>query len=408
MTISPPTNVKSEVVGVESRVLASGIDTLELAIDLEWGDAKTFGKLTELKAAAKALSKDASGMVTFTPEGTPFIFTVKPNGSEGYEWILVSRDFYLRIGNWLSPKSRPSVMARFSSEALWLHGPDAMLQRLVELFATLGAAVNGIKVSRVDLCADVLIDESIWVRELLDQLVTRARKKSPYFDGDAMEGIKVGRGDVVCRMYDKPREIRTQSHKDWMYDIWKVERVPAGGVVVRVEYQLRREALKERGIDSFEDLKANLPEVWAYCTQSWLKVQENADKHHTQQEPTEWWKVVQAGFAGAQDANAVVRVKSISTDRRYLEQQAIGSLSSYIALLLQGQPLPRGAKLSKNSYAILMADLVRKSTMSDHEFTERVKIKQAKAARALPGYRSSPSIAGTDGLSDWPKGEAPF
>jgi hypothetical protein len=39
-----------------------------------------------------------------------------------------------------------------------------------------------------------------------------------------------------------------------MYDIWKLEDIPKDKKVIRVEFQLRRQAIKEVGIDTIDDL----------------------------------------------------------------------------------------------------------------------------------------------------------
>ena len=45
-----------------ARVLAFGIDSLVLALDVTWQDESTFAKLAELKAAAKAKEQDCTGI----------------------------------------------------------------------------------------------------------------------------------------------------------------------------------------------------------------------------------------------------------------------------------------------------------------------------------------------------------
>ena len=52
------------------------------------------------------------------------------------------------------------------------------------------------------------------------------------------------------------REIRDQSHKYWMYDLWNIKKGSVGPDkrVVRVEFQIRREVIKDLGIDTPKNL----------------------------------------------------------------------------------------------------------------------------------------------------------
>jgi hypothetical protein len=67
---------------------------------------------------------------------------------------------------------------------------------------------------------------------------------------------------------------------------------------IRVEDQARREALKQLGIDTFDDLLTKAAALWSYFTRSWLKVQDDPSKHHTQQKTLPWWNMAQDGFLG--------------------------------------------------------------------------------------------------------------
>lgn len=99
MTNSPPANVKPGLRPDEAaRALTSGIDTLALAIQLRWPGPAMFERLAELKSRAKA--EESGEPITLdvpTLEGAAMTFVVKPNGTNGYEWLLVGQEMSVTV-----------------------------------------------------------------------------------------------------------------------------------------------------------------------------------------------------------------------------------------------------------------------------------------------------------------------
>ncbi len=380
MTNSPPSNVKLNE--SEARALASGIDSLVLAIDVEWLSTETFELLALLKAAAKDNHSDAPGVFTFEDGTNPWIFNVVPNGVGGYEWLLHSHDLALKIGSSMTPTSRPSLMAEIRSETLWTLSAEAAVAWVIELLAGIGARVIHAKPSRVDLCVDVLIHESEWSTGLTEHFVTRARDVKSNLQHGELSGFSIGKGAMSARLYDKPREIALISHKEWMYDIWGIDSIDADHRVVRVEFQLRRSTLKELGVDTWDHLTSMLPEIWAYCTKKWLRIVHDASVHHTQQVVMPWWQVVTDGFTGAQGAEPLVRRKAIIADKKQIARQLLGCASSIVALQMQGDVIRSGETLDLETFLELaVREAVAQSGYDDDEFTYRVRQKQAKRSR---------------------------
>jgi len=285
-----------------------------------------------LKKNAGAEEKPQPCNLEADPNGTIWGAVVQPYGSHGYEWIIGSRDFSLSIGNWMEPISRPGVKIELRSEFLWRMGSAQAVETILGLLGRTGAEIRSVMVSRADLCVDILLPQEAWGEWVRKYIVCRARHISPHFENGILTGISIGRGNVSARLYDKPREIRTKSKKEWMYDIWGLNKVPEGCRIIRVEFQLRRPSLKELDIDSFTDLQQHLEHLWAYCTKKWLRLADRPGKHHTQRTLLPWWGEVQEGFLGVQGAEPAVRVKAVSVDRRQLLAQISGLLSSYVAL----------------------------------------------------------------------------
>lgn len=387
MTISPPSNVKLAE-GEPARVLASGIDTLVLAVDVTWERDLFLSLLAGLKETAKATDKPVAGEMKAGDEVDDWPFAVSPHGSKGYEWILTGREFTLKVGKWLTPGSRPSVMAEFRSEALWHHGPQALIDRVCSLVRCNGGRVESLRSSRADLCVDVLVPEAAWHPALDDSFITRAVHVSPHKARRKLTGFSVGRGVVSARLYDKPLEIREQSGKEWMFDVWGIDSVPDGHRVIRVEFQVRREAIKDLGVSSAAELLALAPNLWAYCTREWLKVQDDPKRHHTQQHTLPWWTVVQEGFRGAQGACPLIRAKAIRVDERKLLEQLFGNLTSIAALANNGV-LETGELVELSDVIDRIERKAGAMGLDDMELTDRVRAKLAKFHRGLSTFREA-------------------
>ncbi len=332
MTISPPAKVKNHPVE-EFVVMASGIDSLNLAIDVNWGMVPSlFLYLEDLKAKAKESGEECRGSIRTADDLSEWHFTIPPYGAKGYEWILNGKDFTFKIGTWLEPKSMPSILVEIRSETLWHLGAKESVEFIIDLLIAKGGKHITVKPSRVDMCVDLLGPRDFWGAHLVDFAVTRAKYSATHFDNRRLTGISIGRGVMTARLYDKPLEIRQQSKKFWMYDIWGISEVPEGQIIVRVEFQLRRESIVALGLRSADELFEFHANAWKYCSEKWLKFQSNPGKHHTQRKTFSWWNVIQEGFRGAQGVTPLVRCRAIAQQKDQFKNQLIGAWSSLLAL----------------------------------------------------------------------------
>ena len=126
MSISPPAKVTTTLLE-NIHPLASGIDTLYLAIDILWPSPAFFTYLRHLQSIASETETAAPGQVA------DWIFTVQPYGRRGYEWLLESCEFTWRVGSWIKPQTRPSVIVEIRSETLWHLGARQAVDRVLSL-----------------------------------------------------------------------------------------------------------------------------------------------------------------------------------------------------------------------------------------------------------------------------------
>ncbi len=332
---TPSSNVKLGD-GEAARVLASGDDSLYLSLDVEW-EPLSLVMLMEWKEQAKLNEADTAVLFKVS-NSDGCAFGLKAFGIQNYAYVLKGKEYDLSIGNWALPKKTiPSVLVQIHAETLWRLGEQAAVERLIALIVEAGGNVQAVRVSRADVCVDLLLPASTWVPAIQDEAVTRAATWGSYRWRRAFTGVTYGKGEVVGRIYDKMAEIKTKSGKWWLLDVWKINGVDESCRVVRVEFQLRRAALKEMGVDTWEDWKAKRAGVWKYCCSSWLRMVDDPKKHHTMQTVQPWWVIAQTGYDGADKACEAVRVKACRVDRKQLVQQIVGLVSAVAAVDLQDE-----------------------------------------------------------------------
>ncbi|MDP3984227.1 MAG: hypothetical protein Q8Q52_04375 [Acidimicrobiia bacterium] len=240
--------------------MASGVDALYLSAWAELPD-ELLGRLERSKARAQAVRE----AVRFSFGDIDF--ALAPYGVQKYEYWLSHEYGALGVS---SKKSIPPLRWQPRSELLHGIGVESALDAL----GTVTEAEVGLfrfTVSRLDLYSDW----QGWDVGLLDEtrFVRRARHVAVDLDGDAWTGFTFGRrrsGTIGGRIYDKTAEIAAGKGNPMWFEIWKERYVPDSSVI-RVEFEFHRQALfKEFGLDTPEEVLANLGGLWGHATESWL------------------------------------------------------------------------------------------------------------------------------------------
>ncbi len=78
-----------------------------------------------------------------------------------------------------------------------------------------------------------------------------------------------------------------------------------------------------------------LDQIWGYCTQQWLKFQDNPGEHHSKRKTFPWWKTIQNGFQGIQNPTPLLRTIPISQNKNQLCAQIYGLLTSPQAITFE-------------------------------------------------------------------------
>jgi hypothetical protein len=257
-------------------------------------------------------------------------FRVSGGGLQRYGFRL---DHSRGVIAFSTSSSLPAV--RVQPRASFLHAVGvvpglAWFTKLVE--SVLGTVVW--TASRVDL----FMDSHGWDLRADDRerFVCRAGQRVTYEDSDLLTGLRFGSsksGTVMARVYDKTAEIRIKG-TDWWPAKWGDFYRP-GERVLRVEFQVGRDLMREIGVSDPSEVLGELPSLWGYLTEEWLTYRNSTGDSTRSRWPIAYeWRDVQAATLRG-DAIGLERVgagQTVGSIRRLLPALR-GYLSSAGALL---------------------------------------------------------------------------
>lgn len=164
----------------EFNVLSAGVDTLMLSYTIHWENDLIFTQLKNLKEEALKTHEEYPGSFPTMDDDRPFLFKMLPysNPKSGYQYILDSNLCRLRFTSSEGQGNTPECSALFRSELLWREGVKEAIEWITSMLEVLGAQINAIKVSRVDLCCDVEMPSRYWRKGIMEKKVTMAKKEN--------------------------------------------------------------------------------------------------------------------------------------------------------------------------------------------------------------------------------------
>lgn len=268
------------------RLVLSGVDSLVIG----WSGTVDPELMRHLKAVKDAIGAgvnpgpvEAGGWTwNVLPKARPF-YQVGMSDSEGRVILFLSD----------APGGHPTFYVRLLSQWLWEVGPDRAVDEVRELCRrlTVDGELIGETVSRIDLATDW---EGLPIPDPAHR-VCRSRRWWVYGEGQVVTGLQFGKGAVVARIYDKTLE--AAADKSWFYRLWWPEEGehpdPAGRQVTRVEFQLRRDILREAGLSTWEEVRVCLADLWRYLTTEWLSFRDpGSGDRPSRRRVWEWWVTV--------------------------------------------------------------------------------------------------------------------
>jgi hypothetical protein len=183
--------------------------------------------------------------------------------------------------------------------------------------------------SRIDTCLDVLMTERAFqhisglVARKSSLVVSRARNREPYIEGDRYTGFAVGRDAIRLRVYDKGLKAGKDGTLEMWSKVWSDADgqgdafvIPDGYVLARFEWQLRRTYLRELAeiggsmkVRTLAEFKQCAPSVLEYLCNDWFKLcgPGRGKQHERPMLPV--WKAITAAFTSGIWSEVEVKVK---------------------------------------------------------------------------------------------------
>jgi len=183
----------------------------------------------------------------------------------------------------------PDLAIEYSAVHCYHHELHELTQWARDWCTQWGIEIESTLVSRLDLCVD-LDGERFYAsdKERFEGQVTRMGWAQQDNEYGRPESIYIprksgsGRRPLTVRIYDKRAEDE-QGHKSFWSQVYESHGLSDDKPVWRVEFEARRARLRERGIDTWDDLdRAAVERFWTYCVtdycrmdrQVWDKVQD--------------------------------------------------------------------------------------------------------------------------------------
>lgn len=251
----------------DTQILRSGVDSLYLSFrgDLRAG---LLSQLHEKKEIAKEGGRSGKALAALRLAGVPF--KVHAKGQSMHPFVISNHHFRIRIAGVQTGKV-PPLYIEISSELLSCCGYESSLQAARELAEEILKDADSGSISRIDLCVDFTspidwqsIDGKRWR--------CRSNHRALYLEAEKLLGNVFGQsGDVSARLYDKTKEI-IKSEKFFFKELWRHNGWDGESPVWRLEFQLRREALKASQAIDPDFIIELFNSLWRYYTTQWLSL----------------------------------------------------------------------------------------------------------------------------------------
>ena len=248
------------------KALRWGVDSLYLSYPGELS-RESDDRLKALKELAQSSGPGEVAKAQLPLGG--HIFEVKEKGASLFPYILEDGAFRIQLSR--PGHKAPMAYVKVSAKYLAHVGPVEAEKHLYNLLSELGELKESANVSRIDLFVDFQssVDMESWDR---NAWVTRASSINAYAVSGNFSGWSVGLGGIIsARLYNKLLEI-VVSGKDWILPLWQKSGWQASDMVWRLEFELKREVLTQKGLSKLYQVLGNLNGLWSYATTEWLRL----------------------------------------------------------------------------------------------------------------------------------------
>jgi hypothetical protein len=329
---TPPSNTVPCNYNPETfKALRYGVDSLYVSypgvLSEEWDH-----KLSDLKALAQSENEfeQATAQIVIGEH----LFEVRDKGRGRFAYVLVDNCYHLQASN-KNSKVLPLVYVQISSEYLSSVGVEQAEQSLRYIINTLGLVNEPANISRVDLFVDFTAELRMDTFDPLQDWITRTLSIDLHYRHNQFSGWSFGMGgNIGARLYNKLLEIEKKSRKFYLCELWQAAGWDTAAQVWRMEFEAKRDALKELGIYKLDNLLHLQSALWIYLTQDWLRlaVPTPNDTNRTRWPTHPLWEQITNVFKQESDQPKLQRFTParLPADER-LFVHGMGGLTSFMA-----------------------------------------------------------------------------
>lgn len=313
------------------QALRYGVDSLYLSypgVLAEYWDHK----LADLKEQAQSESEGQQALAQVVIGD--HLFEVRDKGCGRFSYVLVDNCYHIQASNRRS-KKLPLAYVQISSEYLSAVGVEQAEQSLRFIVNTLGLVKELANISRVDLFVDFCADLRMEAFNPLESWVTHTQSIDLHYRFGQFSGWSFGMGGHIgARLYDKTLEVEKKSHKFFLHDLWRAAGWDGKSQVWRMEFEAKRDVLKELGIYKLDHLLQLQSALWLYLTQDWLRlaVPSSTDNNQTRWLNHPLWDQITGAFHQDIEQPALKRFSPVRlpADER-LFVHGLGGFTSFMA-----------------------------------------------------------------------------
>lgn len=327
-------------------VCRGGLDTLSLALSVEW-DEKTgkFEKLCEeifAPAQNSARAGDAASAAFVIGEGdNPAKFVVRAQSAGGtgvYRHFVIEGSGMVWEISKCSAKSSDYYNCRVLVGSITCNtvSPQDIWDRVQLVFKIFGGRILANRVSRVDVFADCtnILPGKVHAAAVDGCMVTRAKDYDTR--GKIVHGVQsfyIGKNPML-RVYDKLAELHAKPDQDKIRILADRFGGTIPDIVTRFEFQVRSRWLRDGGIETIQDLFSKFNGMCAYLCERFVRFTKRpVDHNHADRaEVVDWWQKITETFSKLSPAECQTFCRIVRRDKnsKGLIRQAVGCLLSAV------------------------------------------------------------------------------
>lgn len=236
-------------------------------------------KLLSLKLEAQSNRNENKNTNSFQFPFKKSNFRVRPSTVKGFSVSIENADITIHLKKLVvTADQSPFSKVEFRASFLQRYGYMKAVQECNKFLKECIMSAFIIKISEIHLHCDIqgynftVLDFSrIKARSRNNRFYDESFQEARFYSGRSFQGFMLGGGDYLMRVYNKTKEIKKFPNKSFIESLWKTNKdYDPTKEVFRIEFQLRREKLKQMVIndcvlDGFEVILNNLNNIWKKC-----------------------------------------------------------------------------------------------------------------------------------------------